>query len=52
MNEQDNVRAVQAIFAAFGQGDIPGVLSALSEDVEWQISAPPSAPYGGLRAPD
>src|SRR4051812_22688746 len=49
MIQQDNVHAVQAIFAAFGQGDIPAVLAALSEDVEWEISAPPAAPYGGLR---
>ena len=49
MSEQDNVRAVQEIFAAFGRGDIPAVVGALSEDVDWQIAAPPAAPYGGLR---
>ncbi|MEJ6000734.1 nuclear transport factor 2 family protein [Paucibacter soli] len=29
------VEIVQAAYAAFGRGDIPGVLDCLSDDVEW-----------------
>ena len=36
MNEQENVRVVQQMFDAFGQGDLPGVLNTLSDDVYWQ----------------
>jgi ketosteroid isomerase-like protein len=31
-----NVEAVKAIYARFGQGDIPGVLEQLDPDVEWE----------------
>jgi ketosteroid isomerase-like protein len=47
--EEENIRIVTGIFEAFGRGDIPAVLAALSEDVEWEITAPPKAPYGGPR---
>ena len=31
-----NIPTVQSIYAAFGRGDIPAILSHLSEDVEWE----------------
>jgi ketosteroid isomerase-like protein len=31
-----NSETVQAIHAAFGRGDIPSILSRLSEDVQWE----------------
>jgi ketosteroid isomerase-like protein len=31
-----NADAVHRIYAAFGQGDMPGILAALAEDVEWE----------------
>jgi ketosteroid isomerase-like protein len=31
-----NVRTIQEIYAAFGRGDIPAILSRLSESVEWE----------------
>ncbi|MFQ5761896.1 MAG: nuclear transport factor 2 family protein [Candidatus Bathyarchaeia archaeon] len=39
MGEQENVQAVQRLFAAFGRGDLPGVLDMLAEDVDWQSPA-------------
>jgi steroid delta-isomerase-like uncharacterized protein len=36
MKEQENVQAVQQMFAAFGQRDLPAVLDTLAEDVYWQ----------------
>jgi ketosteroid isomerase-like protein len=36
---QQHARTVEAIYAAFGRGDIPGILGALREDVEWEHDA-------------
>ncbi len=47
MNE--NVHIVEDIFESFGRGDVPSVLAALSEDVEWFIPGPAEIPYAGLR---
>jgi ketosteroid isomerase-like protein len=33
---EDNARIVKDAYAAFGRGDIPGLLAMLAEDVEWQ----------------
>jgi len=33
---QKNIDAVQAIYAAFGRGDIPEILEALADDVAWE----------------
>ena len=32
---QENVALVQAIYAAFGAGDVPGVVSRMSPDIVW-----------------
>ena len=48
MSEQENERVVQAMFAAFGRGDIPGVLDRLTEDIEWRIAGPSELPFAGL----
>ena len=34
-----HAKTVEAIYAAFGRGDIPGILGALREDVEWEHDA-------------
>ena len=31
-----NLATVRGIYAAFGRGDIPAILDALAEDVEWE----------------
>ena len=49
MSAEENKRVVQAIFEAFGRGDVPGVLSHLAEDVEWSAPGPSSVPYLGDR---
>jgi len=49
VKEQEYVRLVQEIYAAFGRGDIPGVLSRLSEDVEWDVTGPRETSYAGTR---
>ena len=35
-----NVETVQAVYAAFGRGDIPAILDALTDDVAWDQDAP------------
>ena len=47
MSEQTNVEVVQQAYAAFGRGDIPAVLSALTDDVEWTLQGPPAIPWAG-----
>lgn len=44
----DNVKFVQErIYGAFGSGDIPGLLNALAEGVDWQFYGPPEIPFAG-----
>jgi uncharacterized protein len=49
MSEEENKRAVQAIFEAFGRGDIPAVLEHVSEDVTWKAPGPEVVTYFGDR---
>ena len=49
MSAEENKRVVQAIFEAFGRGDVPGVLTHLSEDVTWKAPGPEVVPYFGDR---
>ena len=44
MNEQENTRVVQELFAAFGRGDFQSGLKLLAEDVEWQSPVTRNAP--------
>lgn len=43
----DNVRLVKNLYDAFGRGDIPGVLEALSRDIRWhEAESNPYMPSG------
>jgi ketosteroid isomerase-like protein len=35
-----NVETVQAIYDAFGRGDVPAILDMLADDVQWDQEAP------------
>jgi ketosteroid isomerase-like protein len=35
-----NLESVQAIYEAFGRGDVPAILDRLADDVEWDQDAP------------
>ena len=37
MSDQQNLQIVKDAYAAFGRRDIPTVLKALTDDVEWTI---------------
>lgn len=49
MAEQQNVDIVQQAYAAFGRGDIPGLLSLLDTDVPWVTPGPSDLPTAGRR---
>ena len=49
MAEQENVQAVQDIYAAFGRGDMPAVLEAMADDIEWVIQGPSDMPTAGTQ---
>ncbi len=38
---------VEAVYAAFARGDLPGVLACLDERVDWRFPGAPAVPYGG-----
>ena len=48
MGEQ-NIGVVQSGYAAFGRGDIPGLISLLDADVEWKTPGPSDLPTAGTR---
>ena len=37
-----NAKTVQDIYAAFGAGDVPAILSKLSSDVKWEYGQGPN----------
>jgi ketosteroid isomerase-like protein len=43
-----NVETVQAIYAAFGRGDVPFILDQVADDVAWEAWADSSAQTAGL----
>ena len=45
---QNHVSTIQQIYACFSQGDVPGILDRLSENVVFFNAADPAvAPFGG-----
>ena len=47
MTTTTGILVTQRIFAAFGAGDIPGILADLDEDVTIEFYGPASIPYAG-----
>ena len=45
MSEQ-NVELVKSVYGAFARGDVPAVLGAFADDIEWYEAE--GMPYGGL----
>ena len=42
-----NTEVVKGMYAAFGRGDLSGVLNALAEDVDWLTPGSKAIPYAG-----
>jgi hypothetical protein len=50
MSSDDNVKTIQAVYEAFGRGDLPTILDALADDVNWgSESASSEVPWWGVR---
>jgi hypothetical protein len=49
MNEQANLQLIQQAFAYFSEGNIEGILTTLTDDVEWHIQEMDGIPYAGKR---
>jgi uncharacterized protein len=47
VDEQKRFETVMELYAAFGRGDIPGVLERLTQDVDWWVAGPEIIPYAG-----
>jgi ketosteroid isomerase-like protein len=45
----DLTAKVQALYAAFGRGDIPGIVEMLTDDVVWESEGPAIISYSGIR---
>lgn len=43
---EKSVEVVKGIYEAFGRGDVPAVLTAMADDIEWYEAE--GMPYGGL----
>jgi uncharacterized protein len=49
MSEAENQKIIEQIYEAFGRGDLPSILDALTDDVSWQHPRPMDIPWGGQR---
>ena len=48
MNESENIQVLQDLYAAFGRGDMPGILNLLDENVDWYFNGRSSdIPFAG-----
>ena len=44
-----NVSVIEGMYEAFGRGDLPAVIDALADDVDWFFPGPPAIPFAGRR---
>jgi uncharacterized protein len=49
MSEQQNLDVVRRMYAAFGGGDLEGILALLDPQVSWRTPGTPDLPTAGLR---
>ena len=49
MSEQQNLDVVRGLYAAFGLGDLDGILAPLDPRVSWRTPGAPDLPTAGLR---
>jgi ketosteroid isomerase-like protein len=50
MSAEINIKIIQDVYQAFGQGDVAAILDAVAEDVDWAAEAASSAaPWYGVR---
>lgn len=50
MSAADNTKTIEAMYAAFGRGDVEAILASLTDDVDWATDTESSAaPWYGVR---
>ncbi len=50
MSADANIKTITAVYEAFGRGDVPAILDAVTDDVDWAAEAASSAaPWYGVR---
>ena len=47
MSPQENTAKVQALFAAFGRGDVQFILNNVADNVDWRVLGPAIIPQAG-----
>ena len=47
MGEQQNVKAIQDVYAAFGRGDVAFIVGQLTDDIRWVTHFDPIVPWAG-----
>jgi hypothetical protein len=50
VSANENIKTIQTLYEAFGQGDLEAILGALTDDVDWATdTASTAAPWYGVR---
>ncbi len=50
MSADDNIKTIQAVYEAFGRGDVAAILDAVTDDVDWATETTSTeAPWFGVR---
>jgi|HubBroStandDraft_4_1064222.scaffolds.fasta_scaffold1176312_1 ketosteroid isomerase-like protein len=50
MGSDDNIKSIQAMYEAFGRGDVGAILDAVTDDVDWATDTSSTvAPWYGAR---
>lgn len=49
MEEQQNTQLVKDAYAAYGRGDVAGVLSCMSPQIDWELASVPGLSFTGKR---
>ncbi|MFC9324951.1 nuclear transport factor 2 family protein [Kitasatospora sp. NPDC057015] len=50
MNQQSMIETIRSVYAAFGSGDVAGILARLGDDVDWASeTTSAAAPWYGVR---
>jgi ketosteroid isomerase-like protein len=50
MSAEDNIKAITAVYEAFGRGDVGAILDAVTDDVDWASdTSSTAAPWFGVR---
>jgi ketosteroid isomerase-like protein len=47
MNEQQNIKIIEGLYAAFGRGDVPGIVAQLTDDIRWVSHGESDVPWSG-----